>query len=182
MNVTSATSSVFQAGPSYNSGSAQTDGQKYADIIAQLYQADPYQTRDQANASDAELSKFKADLSSKGAAQFLKDLNQDKIDSLVEQYRQKLMKEKESNPDQPMDINQMVSDFKKELLKEIEEARKADQQSAPAQQAYLSTADVMSAVSTAKNSESASQKTGGLLEQMLHPNGNSAHHKEDRLF
>lgn len=180
MQIGSATASIFSTVPS--SDSQQSQMQNYADIIAQFYQASPYQTRDEVNASDTELTKFKTDLTSKGAAQFLKDLNQEKIDAMVEEYRQKLLKDQEKNPDQPMDINQMVSDFKKELLKEIEEARKAEQESISAPKISLSTAEVMTAVKTAKTSESPSINPTGFLEQMLNPNSDLTKTKENWLL
>lgn len=180
MQIGSVTASVLSTVPS--SDSQQSQMQNYADIIAQFYQASPYQTRDELNASDTELAKFKTDLTSKGAAQFLKDLNQEKIDALVEEYRQKLLKDQEKNPDQPMDINQMVSDFKKELLKEIEEARKAEQEASPDQKTSLSTAEVMTAVKSAKNSESTLQNPIGFLEQMLNPNVDLTKTKENWLL
>lgn len=180
MQIGSATASIFSTVPS--SDSQQSQMQNYADIIAQFYQASPYQTRDELNASDTELSKFKTDLMSKGASQFLKDLNQEKIDAMVEEYRQKLLKDQENNPDQPMDINQMVSDFKKQLLKEIEEARKSEQESTPAPKTSLSTAQVMTAVKTAKASESPSITPTGFLEQMLNPDGDLPKKKEEWLL
>ena len=71
--------------------------QDYAALIAQFYQVQEYQSGDEKNASDTALQQLKNDLITKGSAQFLKDLNEEKINALVEEYRQKLLKEKEQN-------------------------------------------------------------------------------------
>jgi hypothetical protein len=155
----------------------------YIDIVKQLFHADPYQTRDELNASDTELSKFKEDLKTKGSAQLLKDLNQDKIDALVEKYRQKLLKEKEAHPDKPMDIDTMVSDFKKQLLKEIEEAQKAEQKLKDNTQSVpLSTSDVLTGIKMSQDTEKASNNVLGFLEQMLNPNHDATSKKESVLL
>lgn len=134
--------------------------QDYAALIAQFYPAEPYKTPDEKSASDTELQKFKNDLITKGSAQFLKDLNEEKINALVEEYRQKLLKEKEQNPDQPMDINQMVNDFRKQLLKEMMEAQKADQESKPKQNTALMSKDILEKIKAVQNEG----KTSGLAE------------------
>lgn len=153
--------------------------QDYAALIAQFYPAQEYQNRDEVNAQDGELGKFKEDLTTKGAALFLKELNEEKIEALVEEYRQKLLKEQSENPDQPMDINQMVSDFRKQLLKEMMEAQKADQQNQPAQNTTLMSQDILENIKTVRNDE---QKSGlpeqGFLEQMLNSNTDATKKKE----
>lgn len=142
--------------------------QDYAALIAQFYQVEEYKSGDQKNTSDTELQQFKKDLLTKGAAQFLKDLNEEKINALVEQYRQKLLKEKEQNPEKPMDINQMVSDFRKQLLKEMMEAQKADQQDKPKQTSALMSQDLLQKIQTTKSENSSSNLLqSGFLEQML---------------
>lgn len=142
--------------------------QDYAALIAQFYQVQEYQSGDEKNASDTALQQFKNDLITKGSAQFLKDLNEEKINALVEEYRQKLLKEKEQNPEKPMDINQMVSDFRKQLLKEMMEAQKADQESKSKQNSTLMSQDILEKIQTSKNDNSGSTPLqNGFLEQML---------------
>lgn len=142
--------------------------QNYAALIAQFYQVETYKSGDEKNASDSELQQFKDDLITKGAAQYLKDLNEEKINALVEEYRQKLLKEKEQNPNQPMDINQMVSDFRKQLLKEMMEAQKAEQANKPKQSTALMSQDILDNIQTTRNDDSTSGVIkAGFLEQML---------------
>lgn len=105
--------------------------QEYKALIEQYYSASPYQTRDEINSNDTELEQFRNDLRVKGAAVFLKDMADEKIEALVEKYRQKLLKEKEQNPDKPMDIESMVNDFRKQLMKELMEAEKAEREKKP---------------------------------------------------
>jgi hypothetical protein len=149
--------------------------QDYAALIAQFYPAEPYKTPDEKSASDTELQKFKDDLVTKGAAQFLKDLNEEKINAIVEEYRQKLLKEKEQNPDQPMDINQMVSDFRKQLLKEMMEAQKAGQESKPKQNTALMSQDILQNIQTTqKEGKISGLSELGFLEQMLSTSNHDA--------
>jgi hypothetical protein len=141
--------------------------QDYRALIEQFYQAEAYKSRDEMNAEDGELTKFKDDLATKGAAVFLKELNEEKIEALVEAYRQKLLKEKEENPDKPMDINQMVSDFKKQLLEELMEAQKTEEKK-PIQSASLMSSDILKNIQAARNDKTTTGLAEiGFLEQML---------------
>ncbi|MDD2837777.1 hypothetical protein [Sulfuricurvum sp.] len=179
MHVTSALNNL---GVNTTSTAKQDDSvsQEYIDLINQLFQADPYQTRDEINANNTELATFKKDLITKGAAQFLGDLNQEKIDAIVEEYRDKLLKQQEENPNIPMDIDKMVSDFRKELLKEIAEAQKSDQKNTSGSQSVaMSTSDVLAGIKISQKSEDASSNTLSFLEQMLQPDTAK---KEKELF
>lgn len=181
MNVASV-SSLTTTAPSSATKDESVD-QDYAALIAQFYNVEEYKSRDEISAGDTELQKFKDDLITKGATVFLKDLNQEKIDALVEEYRQKLLKEKANNPDQPMDINQMVSDFKKELLKEMMEAQKAEQQDKKAQSATLTSSDILEKIKNVKNDDKKSaQGETGFLEQMLNPANYDARKKSDTVY
>lgn len=154
----------------------------YLKAMNEIYPIVAYQTRDEINAADTELTQFKEDLKTKGPAQLLKDLDQAKIDALIEKYRQKLLKEKAAHPDQPMDIDKLVSDFKKKLLLEIEEAQKAEQKLKDnAQKVPLSTSDVLSGINMAQEANKASEKVLGFLEQMLNPTYNVTEKKESLL-
>ena len=44
----------------------------------------------------------------------------------VEKYRQKLLDEQAKNPDKTMNIAKMVSDYKEQLMKELEKAQEAE--------------------------------------------------------
>lgn len=170
MNVSSV-SGASAGYPIPNAFETPEDVSAYAQIMAQLYPVEPYRTRDEINAEDAALAKFKEDLKVKGAALFLQELNEEKIEALVEEYRQKLMKLKEENPEQPIDVNQMVSDFRKQLLKELAEAQKAEQseKSSPTAEAMMS-ADLLENIKTAQSKEkTALQGEEGFLEKMLNP-------------
>lgn len=169
MNVTS----VINAAVSYPPESLQNESGEslnYADIIAQFYQAEAYKSRDEINAEDTELAKFREDLTTKGSALFLKELNEEKIEALIEEYRQKLMKLKEENPQTPMDINQMVSDFRKQLLEELMKAEKAEQENRPLQTDAMMSADILENVKTNRDQDKKSALADiGFLEQMLNP-------------
>lgn len=178
MNVASV--SLHTATTPFSSTKDESVDQDYAALIAQFYNVEEYKSRDEISSDDTELQKFKDDLMKKGAAVFLKDLNQEKIDALVEEYRQKLLKEKENNPDQPMDINQMVSDFKKQLLKEMMEAQKAEQQDKSTQATALTSNDILENIKNVKSDDKKSaQNTIGFLEQMLNPNNADTRKRSD---
>lgn len=158
--------------------------QDYMALIAQFYDTQPYKTRDEINAEDGELGQFKKDLVIKGAAVYLKDLNEEKIEALVEEYRQKLLKEKEKNPEQPMDINQMVNDFRKQLIEELMEAQKAQRENKPIESTALMSSDILERIKTAQSDEKISGLADmGFLEQMLSSSNSEAKQKDsDRLF
>lgn len=177
MNVVSV-SALTTTAPSSNTKDESID-QDYAALIAQFYPTQEYKTRDEINAEDSALSQFKDDLTMKGAALFLKDLNEEKIEALVEEYRQKLLKEQSENPDKPMDINQMVSDFRKQLLKEMIEAQKAEQQNKSTQNTALMSSDILENIQNVKNDDKKSaQNTIGFLEQMLNTNMDTTKKRE----
>jgi hypothetical protein len=181
MNVASV-SALTTTAPSSNTKDESID-QDYSALIAQFYPTQEYKTRDEINAEDSTLSQFKDDLTTKGAARFLKDLNEEKIEALVEEYRQKLLKEQSENPDQPMDINQMVSDFRRQLLKDMMEAQKADQENQPTQSAALMSSDILENIRNVKNDDKKSaQSEMGFLEQMLNPNMDTTKKKESFLL
>ena len=176
--------SVSNVLPNFISGVGKDESidQDYAALIEQFYPAQEHRTRDEINAEDTVLAQFKDDLTTKGAALFLKELNEEKIEALIEEYRQKLLKEQADNPDIPMDINQMVSDFKKQLLEEMMEAQKADQKNQPIQSAALMSQDILENSKMVRNDE---QKSGlpevGFLEQMLSASNTEAKRKSSEV-
>ena len=149
---------------------------EYLKVMNRLFPTVAYKTRDEINDSDAELAQFKKDLTTKGAAKFLKELNEEKIDALVEEYRQKLLKEKEANPEKPMDIAKMVSDFKKKLMEELMEIQKAEQAQKENTKQSLSTSDILSTAKMTKETEKTSKNTPNFLEQIL----NTSNKKTDK--
>ncbi len=150
----------------------------YAALIAQFYPTQEYKTRDEINAEDGELSKFKDDLRTKSAAVFLKELDEEKIKALVEEYRAKLLKEKEKNPEIPMDINKMVSDYKKQLIEEMMEAQKAEEEKQGKEAELLMSGEMLERIQALRQDE---KKTGiaeiGFLEQMLSASNSEAKRK-----
>jgi len=156
--------------------------QDYAALIAGFYPAQEYKTRDEINAEDGELTKFKDDLRTKGAAVFLKELDEEKIKALVEEYREKLLKEKEKNPEIPMDINKMVSDFKKQLIEEMMEAQKAEEEKKGKESEMLMSSEMLEQIQIIRNDE---QKSGiaeiGFLEQILSASNDETKEKLELL-
>lgn len=167
MNVSSVSNNAISVPTaSYSDTSVSQD---YADFIKQFYNVEAYQSRDEVNASDGALQQFKDNLSTKGAVQFLADLNKEKIDALVEEYRQKLLEEQKKNPDQPMDIDQMVSAFRKQLLEEMMQAGQKDDNNNPFDPSALLTSQDILAQNQALKSKTQVSGTSdlGFLSQIL---------------
>jgi len=59
------------------------------------------------------------DLHTKGATQFLADLNQEKIDKLVQEYQKKLLDSMGDSPEALKEIEKLLEDFKTKLLEEM---------------------------------------------------------------
>ena len=180
MNVASVANTSLNA-LSYATNDESID-QNYAALIAQYYPAQEYKTRDEINADDGELTKFKDDLRTKGAAVFLKELDEEKIKALVEEYRAKLLKEQEKNPQIPMDINKMVSDFKKQLIEEMMEAQKAEEEKKSKESEMLMSSEMLEQIQTIRNDE---QKSGiaeiGFLEKILSASNDETKEKSEIL-
>ncbi|MFA6138359.1 MAG: hypothetical protein WC667_09750 [Sulfurimonas sp.] len=153
---------------------------EYLKVMNKLFSTVAYKTRDEINDSDAELAQFKKDLNTKGATEFLKDLNEEKINALVEKYRQKLLEEQKADPSKPMDIEKMVSDFKKKLIEDLMEAQKAEQALKDNAKQSLSTSDILSAVKMTKDAEKTSKHVPDFLEHML-SSFNTRRDKEEML-
>lgn len=69
---------------------------------------------------DPTIEKFLKDLREKGAMKFLSDLNQEKIEAKIEEFRNKLVAELGDSPEALAKIDKLVNDFKKQLLEELE--------------------------------------------------------------
>ena len=78
-------------------------------------------TQNTVEETDSEVAQFLKDLRTKGAAKFLADLNQEKIDKLVQEFKDKLIKEMGDSPEAMQEIEKLVEDFKKKLTEEMQE-------------------------------------------------------------
>lgn len=78
-------------------------------------------TQDAQSEENSAVEKFLSELRTKGAAKFLADLNQEKIDKMVEEYKQKLMEEMGDSPEAMEKIAKLVEEFKKNLIEEMRE-------------------------------------------------------------
>jgi polyribonucleotide nucleotidyltransferase len=75
----------------------------------------------EAEETDNAVTQFVKDLRTKGAAKFLSNLNKEKIEKLVEEYRAKLIENMGDSPEAMQEIEKMVKDFKKKLMEEMRE-------------------------------------------------------------
>ena len=90
-----------------------------------------YKTRDEINDEDAALQQFKKDLTTKGAIKFLYDYNMEKIEEMVEKYKQELIDNLGENPtpEELVQIDDMVEDYRKLLLEQLMELSDSDKNS-----------------------------------------------------
>jgi len=70
-------------------------------------------------ATDSSVAQFLKDLHTKGATQFLADLNQEKIDKLVQEYQKKLLDSMGDSPEALKEIEKLLEDFKTKLIEEM---------------------------------------------------------------
>ncbi len=111
-------------------GQIRSDGsidEGFLAIMNQLYPTSIHQSRDEINESDNELAAFKEELTTKGAGLFLKELNEKKIEELVEKFKAELEAQQVLNPENSMDIEQMVLEFRKQLLEQLKLAKEAEE-------------------------------------------------------
>ena len=71
--------------------------------------------------SSSEVTQFLHDLRTKGALVFLAEMNAEKIEKLVEEYREKLLKESDGSPESLQEIAKLVEAYKEKLLEEMRE-------------------------------------------------------------
>lgn len=96
-----------------------------------IYGANSSNSKDEEK-TDTQIEHFLNDLRTKGAAKFLADLNQEKIEKMVDEYKQKLMDQMGDSPEAMQEIEKMVADYKKQLLEELQNSLdNDDKKSAP---------------------------------------------------
>ena len=116
---TAVQSSLNPTGGAYTSEDTKVSIKAFWDAFSISYQGDKTQNEDEERSP--EVSKFLKDLRTKGAAQFLADFNQEKIDALVKKFEEKLKKEMGDSPKALEEIAKLVEDYRKKLLEEMQE-------------------------------------------------------------
>lgn len=146
--------------------------EEYRRAINRFVPPKSYQTRDEINSADDALAEFKSHLSKEGAAKFLSELNEEKIETLVETLRQKLQDEKDANPRYSINIDKMVSDYRKLLIEEMIAAKKAaedkekeENKKDVSQAPVVATADILNSMQ--ENEKSGSDKKAATLLEMM---------------
>ena len=112
--------------PAYSSDEVKQSFQKFWDAFESNFEGDRSQPDTDTEETNSAVAQFLKDLRTKGAAQFLADMNQEKIDELVKEFEEKLMKEMGDSPEALKDIAKLVEDYKKQLLEEMNEQTKAE--------------------------------------------------------
>jgi len=110
---------------------------EFKDFLQDIYtsytgdETSSYQTRDEKNDEDGSLQKFRDDLTSKGALKFLYDFNMEKIEEMVQKYRDELLKNlgEDPSPQELAEVEKMVEDYRKQLLEELAELNDTEKNS-----------------------------------------------------
>lgn len=116
-------------GGGFISAEASAVIQKFWDAFNSVYTGDTSEKEISETSSSEAVSQFLKDLCTKGAAQYLSDLNEEKIDKLVQEYEDKLIKEMGDSPEAIQNIAKLVEDYKKELLDKMREKTEDEQKS-----------------------------------------------------
>lgn len=69
---------------------------------------------------ETQLQTFLDDLVTKGSSKFLSDMNEEKIEAKVEEYKQKLIDAMGDSSESMETIQDMVADYRKQLLEELQ--------------------------------------------------------------
>ena len=76
---------------------------------------------------DPQIEKFLKDLREKGAMKFLSNLNQEKIEAKIDEYKSELLAELGNSPEALANIDKLVNDLKKQLLEELKYSLNSDE-------------------------------------------------------
>ncbi|WP_428737347.1 pre-mRNA-splicing factor CWC21 [Sulfurimonas sp.] len=113
----------------YTSEEIKQSTQAFWDAFNNAYTGD--KTTSSEDETDSAVAQFLKDLREKGALKFLLDLNQEKIDKLVEEYREKLLDELGDSPEMMTRIDKLVDNFRKKLLEDLQNALDNDKHTTP---------------------------------------------------
>ena len=111
--------SLNPKGGAFTSDETKKSIRAFWDAFDSSYKGDKTQTNTQEQSS--EVAQFLKDLRTKGAVQFLADLNEEKIDKLVEKFKEKLTKEMGDSPQALKDIAKLVEEYKKQLMDDMKD-------------------------------------------------------------
>ena len=114
----------------YTSDEAKASITAFWNAFNAAYKGEKLQA-DNSNEQSSDVSKFLKDLHTKGAAQFLADLNTEKIEKQAQEYKDKLIKELGDSPENMKKIEKLAADFKKKLLEEMQNSLDNDKKTVP---------------------------------------------------
>lgn len=115
----------------YTSPEAKESIEKFWNAFESIYKADNTPNTDPQEEDDLAVVKFLEDLRTKGAIKFLADLNKEKIEKLVEEFRQKLLDSMGDSPEALKEIEELVAAYKKQLLEEMQNSLDAQENTRP---------------------------------------------------
>ncbi len=115
----------------YTSEEAKESIQKFWSAFENVYASNAANSTESAQEEDAAVVDFLEKLRTKGALKFLADFNKEKIEKMVEEYKQKLLKEMGDSPEAKKEIDSLVAAYKKQLLEELQNSLDADEKTTP---------------------------------------------------
>ncbi|MCK9474172.1 hypothetical protein [Sulfurimonas sp.] len=89
------------------------------------------QSQEENSQENLAVAQFLHDLRTKGAVKFLADFNQEKIDKMVEEYKEKLLDQMGDSPQTLKEIESLIAAYKKQLLEELQNSLDADEKTTP---------------------------------------------------
>lgn len=112
-------SSLNPTGRAYTSEDTKVSIRAFWDAFNASYKGD--KTQQKSEKRSGTVTQFLKDLHTKGAVKFLADFNQKKIDELVKEFEDKLIKKMGDSPKALQEIAKLVEDYKTKLIKEMQE-------------------------------------------------------------
>jgi len=114
----------------YTSPEAKSAITTFWNVFNSAYTGDKTEVKEEEERS-SEIIQFLKDLRTKGAAQFLSDLNLEKIEKLVEEYKKKLLESMGDSPEALEEIAKLVDNYRTQLLEEMHEKTKEEAKTKP---------------------------------------------------
>ena len=115
----------------YTSDEAKESIQKFWSAFENVYGANATNGTASTQEDDTAVVDFLEKLRTKGALKFLADFNKEKIEKMVEEYKQKLLEEMGDSPEAKKEIETLVAAYKKQLLEELQNSLDADEKTTP---------------------------------------------------
>jgi len=127
-------SMLHPTGGAYTSDEAKESITKFWNAFESNYNAsgaEATNTQEEENEEDSEVAQFLEDLRTKGAMRFLAEFNEEKIEKMVEEFKEKLLESMGDSPEALQQIEELVTAYKKQLLEDMQNSLDAEENTQP---------------------------------------------------